>query len=66
MPVPKGTQIKISNDCHHYPASSVTDMRMRLNVLLGEALDYNQVSQNCEHFATFVRYRVAVCNQVGS
>lgn len=66
VPVPKGAHIKISNDCHHYPASSVTDMRIRLNALLGEVFDYNLLSQNCEHFATFVRYGVAVCNQVGS
>ncbi|MCI4390649.1 hypothetical protein PGIGA_G00125060 [Pangasianodon gigas] len=64
VPVPEGAHIKISNDCHHYPASSVTDMRRRLNGLLGEVLDYNLLSQNCEHFATFVRYGVAVCNQV--
>ncbi|KAI5092971.1 hypothetical protein C0J45_17362 [Silurus meridionalis] len=63
VPVPKGAQIKISNGCHHYPASSITDMRWRLNALLGEVLDYNLLSQNCEHFATFVRYGVAVCNQ---
>ncbi|KAM9439154.1 phospholipase A and acyltransferase 2-like [Clarias gariepinus] len=64
VPVPEGAKIKISNNCHHYPASSVTDMRRRLHGLLGEVLDYNLLSQNCEHFATFVRYGVAVCNQV--
>ncbi|KAG7319605.1 hypothetical protein KOW79_016748 [Hemibagrus wyckioides] len=64
VPVPKGAQIKISNDCHHYKASSVTDVRRRLDALLDEVLDYNLLSQNCEHFATFVRYGVAVCNQI--
>ncbi|MCJ8744883.1 hypothetical protein PDJAM_G00123870 [Pangasius djambal] len=39
-------------------------MRRRLNGLLGEVFDYNLLSQNCEHFATFVRYGVALCNQI--
>lgn len=65
VPVPKEAHIKISNGCHHYPESSASDMKRRLDALLGEVLDYNLLSQNCEHFATFVRYGVAVCNQVG-
>uniref|UniRef100_A0A3B4BSI5 LRAT domain-containing protein n=1 Tax=Pygocentrus nattereri TaxID=42514 RepID=A0A3B4BSI5_PYGNA len=64
VPVPKGAHIKISNNCHHSPASTATDMRRRMYGLLDEVLEYNLLMHNCEHFATFVRYGVAMCNQV--
>uniref|UniRef100_A0A3B1JFL7 Si:ch211-229n2.7 n=1 Tax=Astyanax mexicanus TaxID=7994 RepID=A0A3B1JFL7_ASTMX len=64
VPVPTGARIKISNSSHDCTASPATDMRRRLYGLLGEVLLYNLLTLNCEHFATFVRYGVAVCNQV--
>ncbi|KAL7851494.1 hypothetical protein AOLI_G00218500 [Acnodon oligacanthus] len=64
VPLPKGAHIKISNNCHHSPASTATDMRRRMYGLLDEVLDYNLLTHNCEHFATFVRYGVAMCNQI--
>ncbi|KAG9278557.1 HRAS-like suppressor 2, partial [Astyanax mexicanus] len=64
VPVPTGACIKISNSSHDCTASPATDMRRRLYGLLGEVLEYNLLTLNCEHFATFVRYGVAVCNQI--
>ncbi|KAI4878170.1 hypothetical protein NFI96_011612, partial [Prochilodus magdalenae] len=64
VPVPRGAHIKISNGRHHGPACTATDMRRRMFGLLEEDLEYNLLTLNCEHFATFVRYGVAMCNQV--
>lgn len=62
--VPKGTHILISNNRHFFTPSAPEAMRRRCDALLDETLPYNLLSLNCEHFATFIRYGKAVCNQV--
>uniref|UniRef100_A0A3Q3F9G9 LRAT domain-containing protein n=1 Tax=Labrus bergylta TaxID=56723 RepID=A0A3Q3F9G9_9LABR len=61
--VPTGASIRINNH-HDFDASSPEDMRRCLNALLGQDFSYHLLNLNCEHFATFVRYGKAVCNQV--
>ncbi|KPP69554.1 retinoic acid receptor responder protein 3-like, partial [Scleropages formosus] len=61
--VPKGAQVIISNNQHGREPSSEEDMRHRCNALLNKELPYKLFTLNCEHFATFVRYGEAVCNQ---
>lgn len=62
--VPKGAHILISNNRHSFTPSAPEAMRRRCDALLDETLPYNLLSLNCEHFATFIRYGKAVCNQV--
>ncbi|XP_029132529.2 phospholipase A and acyltransferase 1-like [Labrus bergylta] len=61
--VPTGASIRINNR-HDFDASSPEDMRRCLNALLGQDFSYHLLNLNCEHFATFVRYGKAVCNQI--
>ena len=63
--VPKGARITIGNNVHAGKPSSVKKMRERLDVLLDKQFGYDLFTFNCEHFATYVRYGQAVCNQVG-
>ncbi|KAM9785912.1 phospholipase A and acyltransferase 4 [Neosynchiropus ocellatus] len=62
--VPKGAHILISNKRHAFKATPEEEMRERCEALVDESLRYNLFCLNCEHFATFVRYGKAVCNQV--
>lgn len=62
--VPKGAHILISNNRHSFTPSAPEDMRRRRDALLDRTLSYNLLYLNCEHFATFIRYGRAVCNQV--
>lgn len=62
--VPKGAHVLISNTRHAFTPSSPEDMRRRCDALLDHTFTYNLFTLNCEHFATFVRYGKAVCNQV--
>lgn len=62
--VPKGAHVLISNNRHALKPSAPEDMRMRRDALLDQTFTYNLFSLNCEHFATFVRYGISVCNQV--
>lgn len=62
--VPKGAHIMISNNRHCFTPSAPEAMRQRCDALLNETLTYNLLYLNCEHFATFIRYGKAVCNQV--
>lgn len=62
--VPKGAHVMISNSRHAFTASSPQEMRRRCDALLDQTFTYNLFTLNCEHFATFVRYGTAVCNQV--
>ncbi|XP_077367396.1 phospholipase A and acyltransferase 2-like [Festucalex cinctus] len=62
--VPRGAHILISNNRHHLKASSLEEMRRRFDALEDVELTYNLFWLNCEHFATFVRYGTAVCNQI--
>lgn len=63
--VPEGAHVLISNNRHAHKPSEESDIRQRLDALLGKELPYDLFKLNCEHFATFARYGVAVCNQVG-
>ncbi|XP_034029020.1 uncharacterized protein LOC117512896 [Thalassophryne amazonica] len=62
--VPKGAHILISNNRHAFMPSSPEAMKQRRDALLDEKLPYRLFTLNCEHFATFVRYGKAVCNQI--
>lgn len=62
--VPNGAHIMISNNRHFFTPSAPEAMRRRCHALLDETLTYNLLYLNCEHFATFIRYGKAVCNQV--
>ncbi|XP_070766823.1 phospholipase A and acyltransferase 4-like [Enoplosus armatus] len=62
--IPKGAHILISNNRHAFKPSEPEDMRLRRDALLEKAFPYNLLNLNCEHFATFVRYGKAVCNQI--
>uniref|UniRef100_A0AAY4DT09 LRAT domain-containing protein n=1 Tax=Denticeps clupeoides TaxID=299321 RepID=A0AAY4DT09_9TELE len=62
--VPTGAQVLISNNRHACQPSPEDDMRKRRDSLLDKELSYKLFTLNCEHFATFVRYGIAVCNQV--
>ncbi|KAA8590742.1 hypothetical protein FQN60_001685, partial [Etheostoma spectabile] len=61
--VPKGTHVLISNNRHAFTPSAPEDMRLRCHALLDEEFPYHLFTLNCEHFATFIRYGKAVCNQ---
>ncbi|CAJ1055247.1 phospholipase A and acyltransferase 2-like [Xyrichtys novacula] len=62
--VPEGAHVSISNNGHALRATATEDMRRRRDGLLGKELTYKLLSLNCEHFATFIRYGKAVCNQI--
>ncbi|KAJ8257240.1 hypothetical protein GJAV_G00183440 [Gymnothorax javanicus] len=62
--VPKGAQVMVSNTRHGRRPSSEDEMRRRRDALLGKEFCYHLFNLNCEHFATFVRYGQAVCNQI--
>jgi len=61
-----GAHIAVSNNRHAGKPSSAEQMRKCCDTLLDKQLDYHLLTLNCEHFATFVRYGRAVCNQVGA
>ncbi|XP_023664460.1 uncharacterized protein [Paramormyrops kingsleyae] len=62
--VPTGAQVMISNNRHARTSSLIAEMRQRRDALLHKELNYNLFALNCEHFATFIRYGQAVCNQI--
>uniref|UniRef100_A0A3B1K1S7 Si:ch211-229n2.6 n=1 Tax=Astyanax mexicanus TaxID=7994 RepID=A0A3B1K1S7_ASTMX len=62
--VPKGAHILVCNNRHALKPSTPEEMRIRRDALLDKELNYKLFSLNCEHFATFVRYGKAVCNQI--
>ncbi|XP_026784420.3 phospholipase A and acyltransferase 2 [Pangasianodon hypophthalmus] len=62
--VPKGAHVLVSNTRHALKPSEPQDMKRRCDALLDKQLPYKLFAQNCEHFATFVRYGKAVCNQI--
>lgn len=64
--VPKGALVLVSNSRHAFTPSEPEEMKRRRDALLDKKLPYHLFSQNCEHFATFVRFGKAVCNQVSS
>ncbi|KAG5837882.1 hypothetical protein ANANG_G00217810 [Anguilla anguilla] len=61
--VPSGAHVMISNRRHAFRPSPVVEMRRRRDALLGREFQYDLFGLNCEHFATFVRFGKAVCNQ---
>lgn len=61
--VPDGAHITVSNNRHAGKPSSVEKMRKRRDALLDKQFGYKLFTFNCEHFATFIRYGRAVCNQ---
>lgn len=62
--VPNGAHALISNNRHAFTPSAPEDMRLRCDALLDQELSYHLFNLNCEHFATFIRYGKAVCNQI--
>ncbi|XP_028309748.1 retinoic acid receptor responder protein 3-like [Gouania willdenowi] len=64
--VPQGVHVLISNNRHSYVASDPESIRQRIDALLDQDFKYDLFFLNCEHFATFLRYGKAVCNQIPS
>ncbi|KAL6108596.1 uncharacterized protein ACO6RY_19083 [Pungitius sinensis] len=62
--VPKGVHVCIGNTRHDFTPSAPEQMRRRCDALLDQDFPYKLFTLNCEHFATFVRYGKAVCNQL--
>ncbi|GAA6089039.1 phospholipase A and acyltransferase 2-like [Tachysurus ichikawai] len=62
--VPKGAQVVVNNTQHTFTPSEPEEMKRRRDGLLDQQLPYRLFTQNCEHYATFVRYGKAVCNQI--
>nr|XP_049613635.1 phospholipase A and acyltransferase 4 isoform X2 [Syngnathus scovelli] len=62
--LPRGTRILINNNRHAFTPSSPEEIRRRRDALEDVELVYNYFVLNCEHFATFVRYGKAICNQI--
>ncbi|KAL6459388.1 hypothetical protein MHYP_G00328600 [Metynnis hypsauchen] len=62
--VPKGAHALVCNNRHALKPTSQDEMRERRDALLDKELTYKLFSLNCEHFATFVRYGKAMCNQI--
>ncbi|XP_026188796.1 phospholipase A and acyltransferase 2-like isoform X2 [Mastacembelus armatus] len=62
--IPKGAHVFISNNRHAFTPSASQEMKLRCNALIGHEFPYHLFNFNCEHFATFVRYGKAVCNQI--
>lgn len=64
--MPPGTQIRVNNDKHNLVPSPQETMRLRCETFVHQEFKYDLMNFNSEHFATFVRYGRAVCNQVRS
>ncbi|XP_078143216.1 phospholipase A and acyltransferase 1-like [Centroberyx gerrardi] len=64
--VAPGTRIKVNNNKHRLSPSPQELMRHRCDTFLDQEFTYDLLNFNSEHFATFVRYGHAVCNQVCS
>ena len=64
--LPPGTRIRVNNNKHNLAPSTQEMMRHRSDTFLLQEFKYDLMNFNSEHFATFVRYGHAVCNQVSS
>lgn len=64
--VPPGTCIRVNNNKHNLVPSPQEMMMNCCKTFLHQEFKYDLMNFNSEHFATFVRYGNAVCNQVGS
>ncbi|XP_054477704.1 phospholipase A and acyltransferase 1-like [Anoplopoma fimbria] len=62
--VPAGTRIRVNNNKHNLVPSPQEVMMNRWETFLHQEFNYDLVNFNSEHFATFVRYGHAVCNQI--
>ncbi|XP_029359634.1 HRAS-like suppressor 2 [Echeneis naucrates] len=62
--VPPGTKIRVNNNKHNLVPSPQEVMRHRCETFLHQEFKYDLLNFNSEHFATFVRYGCAVCNQI--
>ncbi|KAF7656839.1 hypothetical protein LDENG_00035580 [Lucifuga dentata] len=59
-----GTRIKVNNSKHNLTPSTADLMNHRCLTFLHQEFKYDYLNFNSEHFATFVRYGYAVCNQI--
>uniref|UniRef100_A0A3P8UIE9 LRAT domain-containing protein n=1 Tax=Cynoglossus semilaevis TaxID=244447 RepID=A0A3P8UIE9_CYNSE len=64
LKLPAGTRIRVNNNKHNLAPSQPEWMKYRCDTLLQQEFKYDLLSFNSEHFATFIRYGQAVCNQV--
>ncbi|XP_068160196.1 phospholipase A and acyltransferase 4-like [Antennarius striatus] len=62
--IPDGAHVMISNTRHAFKPSAPEDIMRRRDALLDQEFSYHLLTLNCEHFATFVRYGKATCNQI--
>uniref|UniRef100_A0A3P8UPI0 LRAT domain-containing protein n=1 Tax=Cynoglossus semilaevis TaxID=244447 RepID=A0A3P8UPI0_CYNSE len=63
LKLPAGTRIRVNNNKHNLAPSQPEWMKYRCDTLLQQEFKYDLLSFNSEHFATFIRYGQAVCNQ---
>ncbi|KAK2910276.1 hypothetical protein Q8A73_007991 [Channa argus] len=63
LKVPPETRIRVNNSKHNLVPSSQEMMKHRCNTFLHQEFEFDLLNFNSEHFATFVRYGQAVCNQ---
>lgn len=64
--VPPGTCIRVNNNKHNLVPSPQELIRYRCETFLHQEFKYDLMNFNSEHFATFIRYGLAVSNLVGS
>ncbi|XP_067365531.1 phospholipase A and acyltransferase 4-like [Channa argus] len=64
LKVPPETRIRVNNSKHNLVPSSQEMMKHRCNTFLHQEFEFDLLNFNSEHFATFVRYGQAVCNQI--
>ncbi|XP_065104492.1 phospholipase A and acyltransferase 2-like [Paramisgurnus dabryanus] len=61
---PKGAKVSVCNNRHAFEPSPEADIKRRRDALLDKEFTYKLLTLNCEHFATFIRFGKAVCNQL--
>lgn len=61
--LPAGTRIRVNNN-HILDPSPQDVIQQRCETFLHQEFNYDMMKFNSEHFATFVRYGKAVCNQI--
>lgn len=62
--VPAGTSIRINNHKHRLVPSPLDEVLHRCHTFHHQEFKYDIIKFNSEHFATFVRYGQALCNQI--
>ncbi|KAK7891912.1 hypothetical protein WMY93_023875 [Mugilogobius chulae] len=62
--LPAGTTIRVNNEKHNLVPSTLEQIVHRCNTFHQQEFQYDMVTFNSEHFATFIHYGQAVSNQI--